>query len=87
MKGISREIVAGQTAKKRANQYRILKRKKSIYRAANHQKSEIFNGIPEIERERPKMKIPPLDDDESSVTFYTSDSDSDDSIPSVNWDD
>ena len=70
----------------RAIQYQIWKRKKSIKRAANHQKSEIFNGVPEIERERPKLKIPPLDDDESSKIYYTSDSDSDDSIPSVNWD-
>ena len=82
MRGISREIVRGMAAKKRA-----MKLKKSIQRAASHQKSEFFNGIPEFERERKKMKIPPLDDDESSVTFYTSDSDSDDSIPSVNWDD
>ena len=86
MKGTIREITACRAAKMRAIQHQIWKKKKSIKRAANHQKSAMFNGVPELERERPKLKIPPLDDDESSETYYTSDSDSDDSIPSVNWD-
>ena len=89
MKGTIREITACRAAKMRAIQHQIWKKKKSIKRAANHQKSAMFNGVPELERERPKLKIPPLDDGESSATYYTSDSsdsDSDDSIPSVDWD-
>ena len=86
MKGIIREITACREAKMRAFQIQIRKKKKSVKRAANHQKSAIFSGVPELERERPKLKIPPLDEEESSETYYTSDSDCDDSIPSVNWD-
>ena len=70
MRGISREITTVQAARTKV-------------RAANRQRSE----DPEIERERPKLKIPPLDDGDSSTTYYSdsSDSDSDDSIPSVDW--
>ena len=86
MRGITKEITAGQFARMKSIRYQIQKKKTSIKRANNHQKSEFFSGIPEFERGRPKLKIPPLEEDDSSATYYTSDSDSDDSIPSVDWD-
>ena len=86
LRGASKEIIAGQFARMKSIRYQIQKNKTSIKRANNHQKSEIFGGIPELERGRPKLRIPPLDEDDSSATYYTSDSDSDDSIPSVDWD-
>ena len=85
MEGIIEEITACRAEKTRAFQIQLRKKKKSAKRAANHRKSEIFGGLPELERDRPKLKIPPLDEGDSSETFYTSpsDSDSDDSIPSI----
>ena len=86
MRGITKEITAGQFARMKSIRYQIQKKKTSIKRANNHQKSEFFSGIPELERGRSKLRIPPLEEDDSSATYYTSDSDSDDSISSVDWD-
>ena len=75
MKLVAKEIITCQTAQ--------MKR-----RAANLQRSETQNGDPENEREKPKLKIPSLEEGESSATYNSSDlsdSDSDDSIPPVNW--
>ena len=51
-------------------------------RTANLQRNETQNGDPEIVIEEPKLKIPSLEEGESSATY---DSDSEDSIPPVNW--
>ena len=72
MKLVANEIVTGYWSQMRG-------------RAANLQRSETQNGDPENEIEKPKLKIPSLEEGESSATYNSSDSDSDDSIPPVNW--
>ena len=56
----------------------------NIARTAKSQRNEAQNGNPEvvIEEQEPEMKIPSLEEGESSATY---DSDSEDSIPPVNW--
>ena len=83
MESLWEEITAGLEEKMRVIHVRIRKEAKSAKRAAQHQKSDIFGGLFELQRDRQKLKIPPMDDEGSSETFYTSSSDSDDSIPTI----